>query len=143
MSNRFANLAALAFAASCLLACASSGAAPAAGTQAPTPAAAATPTKAAPAACTLCKVEVENRYDFQAMVFDKRDTSRGDVGSLTPLGKVLAKASIVVQTHGRPNMGMTLHEDRGMPPTPSGLKACRQEAVRPDSNVDFRYVCGN
>ncbi len=140
--NRIANLAALAFAASCMLACASSGAAPSTGTQAPTPAASATPTKAAPSACTACKVEVENRFDFQALVFDKRDTSRGDVGSLTPLGKVLAKTSIVVQTRGRPNMGMTIHEDRGTPPTSKDLKDCRQEAVRPDSNVDYRYVCG-
>ena len=140
MSNRIPGLAALALAAACLAACASSGPAPAAG--AATPAATAE-AKSAPAACTLCKVEVENRFDFQALVFDKRETSRSDVGTLTPLAKVLPTSSVVVQTRGRPNMGMTVHEDRGTPPTAGGLKNCRQEAVRPDTNVDFRYVCGN
>ncbi len=108
-----------------------------------TPQKPATEQKAAPGKCTVCKVEVENRYDFQALVFDKRETSREDVGTLRPLGKVLAKSTIVVQTKGRPNMGITVHEDTGAPPTSSGLKSCRQEAVRPGTDADFRYACGN
>lgn len=99
--------------------------------------------KAAPGKCTTCKVEVENRYDYQALVFDKRETSRADVGTVKPLGKVLGKSTIVVLTKGRPNMGITVHEDTGMPPASSGLKNCRQEAVRPGTDVDFRYACGN
>ncbi len=107
------------------------------------PAKPATEQKAAPGKCTICKVEVENRYDYQALVFDKRETSRADVGTLKPLGRVLGKSTIVVQTNGRPNMGMTVHEDTGTPPTSSGLRSCRQEAVRPGTDVDFRYTCGN
>ncbi len=104
---------------------------------------AATEQKAAPGKCTTCKVEVENRYDYQALVFDKRETSRADVGTVKPLGKVLGKSTIVVLTKGRPNMGITVHEDTGMPPASSGLKNCRQEAVRPGTDADFRYACGN
>ncbi len=110
--------------------------------QEPTPAPAPEQQKAAPGKCSACKVEVENRYDFQAFVFDRRETAREDVGNVKPLGKVLPKSTIIVQTQGKPNMGITLHEDVGTPPTPKGLKNCRQEAVRPGTEVDFRYACG-
>lgn len=140
MSMSPVRFAALAFAASALMACASSGGTTTAST--PTPAAAAD--KAAPTtACTLCKVEVENRYDYQVLVYDRRETSRADVGNLTPLGKALPKGTVVVETKGRPNMGMTVHQDTGVPPTPKGLLNCRLEPTRPDTGVDYRYVCGN
>ena len=141
MSSRIHDLAALAFAASLLAACASSGgapASPAAGT--PTPAAATA--KAAPSACTQCAVEVENRLDYQVFVFDRRDT-RNEIGTITEVGKAMAKSTVVVQTKGRPNLGMAVLQDLGSPPTAKGLINCRQEAVRPGSSVDFRYACGN
>ncbi len=102
----------------------------------------ATEQKAAPGKCTVCKVEVENRYDYQVFVFDRRETIREDVGNVKPLGKALPKSTILVQTQGRPNQGLATHEDVGTLPTPKGLKNCRQEAVRPESGADFRYACG-
>ncbi len=110
--------------------------------------------KAAPGKCTACKVEIDNRFDYQVMIFDRRETqSRTDTrersdtlfvgGTITPVGRALARATALVTTKGRPNLGMAVLQDLGTPPTIKGLKYCRQEAVRPGSDADFRYVCGN
>ena len=137
MSIRSFRIVALAFAAVSLVACASGGGK----ASAPAPGAAVA-AKESPSACVNCKVEIENRFDFVALVFDRRDT-RSDVGTIVPLGKANAKASIVVMTKGRPNLGMAVLEDVGTPPTTKGLKFCRQVAVAAGSTTDFHYTCGN
>jgi hypothetical protein len=137
VSIRSFQIAALAFAAASLVACASGGGK----ATAPAPGAAVA-AKESPSSCVMCKVEVENRFDFVALVFDRRDT-RSDVGTINPLGKANARSSIVIQTKGRPNLGIAVLEDVGTPPTTKGLKFCRQVAVAPGSTADFHYTCGD
>ncbi len=133
-------LSALALVALALSACAS-GSKPAAGTPTPEPAKAA-PATAPTSNCTACTVEVENRMDYQVLIFDKRDT-RNEIGTIKEVGKAQAKATALVQTRGRPNLGISVLQDTGVPPTSKGQISCRQEPVRPGSKADFRYVCGN
>ena len=135
-------LSALAIVAVALSACASGGAQPSAGSATPTPAKATPAAAATTSSCTACAVEIENRLDYAVLVFDKRD-ARNEIGTIKEVGRAMGKSTVVVQTRGRPNLGMGVLQDTGVPPTSAGMINCRQEPVRPDSRADFRYVCGN
>lgn len=138
MSIRPIHLAAL-VAAFALGACASGGSKSAA----PAPSAAAADTKAAPSgSCTTCTVEVENRFDYDVLIYDRRAT-QNQVGEIRHIGKALAKQTVSVTTNGRPNLGMAIAQDNGMPKTAKDVRFCRQVPVAPGSKADYHYACGN
>lgn len=92
--------------------------------------------------CTVCAVEVENRFDYQVLVFDGRDT-RMQYVELKPLGKVDGLQTENIQTKGFPALGIFVLKDEGIPPTSKGLRGCRREPPRPQTNANYRFVCGN
>jgi hypothetical protein len=96
--------------------------------------------KAASTECTRCAVEVENRYEYQVMVFDTR--SGTGVGEVPLLGKAEGFKTVMIYTAGRPFQGLSAVKDEGQRLTVSGAVKCRQEAVRAGSTANYRYVCG-